>query len=53
MLKELALIGFANAGDYFDWAPDGVSLLDKGDLTEVQRREVASDASRWARSQQK
>ncbi len=33
MLKELALIGFANAGDYFDWAPDGVSLLDKGDLT--------------------
>ena len=41
VLKELALIGFANAGDYFDWGPDGVSLLDKGDLTEAQRSVVA------------
>jgi phage terminase small subunit len=41
VLKELALIGFANAGNYFDWGPDGVSLLDKGDLTEAQRSVVA------------
>ncbi len=41
VLKELALIGFANAGDYFDWGPDGVSLLNKGDLTEAQRSVVA------------
>ncbi len=41
VLRELALIGFANAGDYFDWGPDGVSLLDKGDLTEAQCAVVA------------
>ena len=41
VLKELALIGFANAGDYFDWGPDGVSLLAKDDLTEAQRSVVA------------
>lgn len=41
VLKELALIGFSNAGDYFDWGPDGVSLLNKGDLTEAQRSVVA------------
>ncbi len=41
VLEELGRIAFANAGDYFDWGPDGVSLLDKGDLTEAQRSVVA------------
>ncbi len=26
VLKELARIGFANAGDFFDWGPDGGRL---------------------------
>ncbi len=41
VLKELALIGFANAGDYFDWGPDGVTLKAKEDLTPEQQAVVA------------
>ena len=41
ILRELARIGFANAGDYFDWDADGVTLKPKGDLTEAQRSAVA------------
>lgn len=41
VLQELALIGFANAGDYFDWGPDGVTLKLKDDLTPEQQAVVA------------
>ncbi len=41
VLKELALIAFANAGDYFDWGPDGVTLIARDELTEAQRSVVA------------
>ena len=41
VLKELALIGFANAGDYFDWGPAGVKLKGKADLTAEQQAVVA------------
>jgi len=41
VLRELALIGFANAGEYFDWGPDGVKLKPKEDLTPEQQAVVA------------
>ena len=41
VLTELALIGFVNAGDYFDWGPDGVTLKDKASLTPAQHAAVA------------
>ena len=43
-MKELALIGFANAGDYFDWGPDGISIKDKDDLT-PERQAVVAEVS--------
>lgn len=41
VLRELALIGFANAGDYFDWDADGITLRPKADLTREQQAVVA------------
>ena len=41
VLEELARIGFANAGDYFDWDADGVTLKPKDDLTAAQQSVVA------------
>ena len=41
VMKELGLLGFANAGDYFDWGPDGVTLKAKADLTREQMAAVA------------
>lgn len=41
VLRELALIGFANAGDYFDWGPDGIRVRDKDGLTREQQAVVA------------
>ena len=41
VLRELALIGFANAGDFFDWGPDGITIKDKGELTAEQQAVVA------------
>jgi phage terminase small subunit len=41
VMKELGLLGFANAGDYFDWGPDSVTLKAKADLTREQMAAVA------------
>ena len=41
VLKELANLTFANAGDYFEWRPDGVTLIDKENLTREQLAAVA------------
>lgn len=41
VLRELALLGFANPGDYFDWGPTGVKLKAKADLTPDQQKAVA------------
>lgn len=41
IVEELAKIGFANAGDFFDWGPGGVRVLDKTDLTPAQTAAVA------------
>jgi phage terminase small subunit len=41
ILDELALIAFSNAGDYFEWGPDGVTIKDSKDLTPEQRAAVA------------
>lgn len=41
VLKELALIAFANAGHFFEWGPKGVTLRAMGELTEAQRSVVA------------
>lgn len=40
VLAELAKIGFANAGDFFDWGPDGVTIKDKSELTPDQQAAV-------------
>jgi phage terminase small subunit len=37
VLAELAKIAFADAGDYFDWGPDGVTVKCKSELTTDQR----------------
>lgn len=41
---ELAKIAFSNAGDYFTWGPDGVTLNPSADLTTEQKAAV-SEAS--------
>jgi phage terminase small subunit len=41
VLKEIGGIAFANAGDFFDWGADGVTLRDKGKLTRAQQAVVA------------
>ncbi len=38
---ELAKIAFANAGDYFVWGPNGVTINPSEDLTEDQRSVIA------------
>lgn len=37
IVEELALIAFSNAGDFFRWNKDGVSLKDSRSLTKAQR----------------
>jgi phage terminase small subunit len=44
VLREMASIGFANAGDFFEWGPSGVSLIPKENLTREQMAAV-SEAS--------
>lgn len=44
VLKELAAIGFANAGDFFSWGPDGITVLPKESLTREQQAAVAEVA---------
>lgn len=41
VLEELAKIGFANAGEFFDWGPDGIKVKDKDGLTPEQQAVVA------------
>ncbi len=42
VVRECARIAFANAGDYFDWGPDGVTLIAKDTLTPEQIAAVAA-----------
>lgn len=44
VLEELGRIAFANAGDFFNWGPDGITIRDKGDLTREQQSIVAEVA---------
>jgi phage terminase small subunit len=44
VLAELAKIAFADAGDYFDWGPDGVTVKNKSELT-AEQRVVVSEVS--------
>jgi phage terminase small subunit len=41
VLAEYVKIAFVDAGDYFDWGPDGVTVRRKSDLTPEQRAVVA------------
>lgn len=41
VLEELAKVGFANAADYFEWGPGGITVRDQGDLTPEQTAVVA------------
>jgi phage terminase small subunit len=41
IVDELAAIAFANAGDYFSWGPNGVTVKASEELTESQRGVVA------------
>lgn len=41
VVKELALIGFANMADYADWGPEGVKLKAAGNLPEGAAAAVA------------
>lgn len=41
VLEELAKVGFANAGDYFEWGPDGITVKDQDTLTPEQQAAVA------------
>jgi phage terminase small subunit len=41
VLRELALIGFADMADFTQWSPDGVTLKDSEDLTPEHTRIVA------------
>ena len=41
VLEELAKVGFANAGDYFDWGPEGIGVKDKAELSAEQQAAVA------------
>jgi phage terminase small subunit len=41
IVGEYVKIAFADAGDFFDWGPDGVTVKSKSDLTPEQRSVVA------------
>ena len=41
IIGEYAAIAFADAGDFFDWGPNGVRVIDKASLAPQQRRVVA------------
>jgi phage terminase small subunit len=41
IVGEYVKIAFADAGDYFDWGPNGVTVKDKSELTPEQRSAVA------------
>lgn len=41
IIVELGKIGFADAGDYFSWGPDGVTVKPSSELTAEQRAVVA------------
>jgi phage terminase small subunit len=41
IVAEYVKIAFADAGDFFDWGPDGVKVKDKADLTPEQRAVIA------------
>jgi phage terminase small subunit len=41
IVGEYVKIAFADAGDYFDWGPNGVTVKDKSELTPEQRSVVA------------
>jgi phage terminase small subunit len=41
VLEELAKIGFANSGDFFEWGPDGIRVKPQADLTPEQQAAVA------------
>jgi phage terminase small subunit len=44
IVDELARVGFANAGDFFEWGPDGVVVKSSADLTEAQLAAVVEVA---------
>lgn len=46
VLRELARIAFASAGEYLDWGPDGVALKNKSVLTPDQQAAVAEITQR-------
>lgn len=41
VLEELGRVGFANARDYFDWGPDGVTVKDSVTLTPTQTAAIS------------
>jgi phage terminase small subunit len=41
IVAEYVKIAFADAGDFFDWGPDGVRVKDKSDLTPEQRAVIS------------
>src|SRR5690606_1592059 len=41
IIEEYRHIAFADAGDFFEWGPKGVTVRDKSELTPEQRRVVA------------
>lgn len=41
IVDELSRVAFANAGDFFEWGPDGVVVKSSENLTEEQRAAVA------------
>ena len=50
IVDEIAAIAFANAGDYFDWGPDGIVIRDSARLTEEQCA-VVSEVSQTKNAQ--
>jgi phage terminase small subunit len=49
VLRELAAIGFANAGDFFEWGPDGIVVKPKESLTREQQGVVAEVAQTFTK----
>lgn len=41
LVSELAKIAFANASDFFEWGPDGVTIIPSAKLTSDQRAVVS------------
>ena len=41
VLEELAKVGFANAADYFEWGPGGITIKDQAELTPEQTAVVS------------